>query len=115
MPSFTLYFLIRRKKKRQTRRTKAEDSPEVTKPVTAVTRAVTQAVKQAVTQAVTEEKIAKVSKKKPSGKEDSETKAPAKLVPAEKKPDIEINRITGNRSTTSVLSKLTFFVSILGR
>ena len=96
MSSFTLNFLIRRKKKRQTRRTKAEDSPEVTQPVT-------------------EEKIAKVSKKKPSGKEDSETKAPAKLVPAEKKPDIEINRITGNRSTTSVLSKLTFFVSILGR
>ena len=96
MSSFTLNFLIRRKKKRQTRRTKAEDSPEVNQPVT-------------------EEKIAKVSKKKPSGKEDSETKAPAKLVPAEKKPDIEINRITGNRSTTSVLSKLTFFVSILGR
>ena len=95
MPSFSLYFLIRRKKKRQTRRTKAEDSPEVSQPVT-------------------EEKIAKVSKKKPSGKEDSETKAPVKLVPAEKKPDIEINR-SGNRSTTSVLSKLTFFVSILGR
>lgn len=76
---------IRRKKKKPTKKTKAEDKDET---------------KLAF---VIEENIAKVSKK--TAKDDSESKpapAPATTLCAEKK------------STANVISKLVFFVSILG-
>ena len=81
---------IRRKKKKQTKnQTKAEDAEE-TKPAFVI-----------------EEKIAKVSKK--TAKDESEGKpccpTPAKTVTTEKKKE---------QSTASVISKLVFFVSILG-
>ena len=79
---------IRRKKKKQTKKTKAEDKDE-TKPAFVI-----------------EEKIAKVSKK--TAKDDSQSKpapAPATTLCAEKKAE---------KSTANVFSKLVFFVSILG-
>lgn len=79
---------IRRKKKKPTKKTKAEDKDET---------------KLAF---VIEENIAKVSKK--TAKDDSESKpapAPATTLCAEKKAE---------QSTANVISKLVFFVSILG-
>ena len=80
---------IRRKKKKQTKKTKAEDAAEI-KPALVI-----------------EEKVAKVSKK--TLKDESETikRAPASLktIPAEKKEE---------KLTANVFSKLVFFVSILG-
>ena len=79
---------IRRKKKKQTKKSKAEDGEM--KP-----------------SFVIEENIAKVSKK--TAKDESEGKpccpTPAKTVTTEKKKE---------QSTASVISKLLFFVSILG-
>ena len=79
---------IRRKKKKQTKKTKAEDKDEI-KPAFVI-----------------EEKNAKVSKK--TAKDDSESKpapAPATTLCGEKKAE---------QSTANVFSKLVFFVSILG-
>ena len=81
---------IRRKKKKQTKKTKAEDAE----------------IKLSF---VIEEKIAKVSKKTAKGESEGKPccpcPTPAKTVTAEKKKE---------QSTASVISKLVFFVSILG-